>query len=290
MEILSARDLSKYLKINEKKIYKLAQESKLPYTKIGGKVAFTKELIDRWILENTTREQNIYLAGSDDILLRRIINLYNQRNEGTVFYAPVGSVNGLRLLKDSAASMSCVHIFDVEKKDQDLSYLDRYLSKDGYIVVELFTREQGIIVSKGNPKGIRGIEDIASRNVKFINRNQGSGTRILVDFLLHEKSVDPSKIQGYTLEIESHLEAGLKVLQGEAEASFGIRHVAHMLSLDFVPQFNERFDLVIPVDQYYYGHVKSFLAFFEQPTLLHNIRDFTGYAITKIGSVIHKNV
>ena len=289
MEILSARDLSKYLKINEKKIYKLAQESKLPYTKIGGKVAFTKELIDKWILENTTREQNIYLAGSDDILLRRIIDLYNQRNEGTVFYAPVGSVNGLRLLKDSAASMSCVHIFDVEKKNQDLSYLDRYLSKDGYIVVELFTREQGILVAKGNPRGIRGMEDIALKNVKFINRNQGSGTRILVDFLLHEKSIDPAKIQGYTLEIESHLEAGLKVLQGEADASFGIRHVAHMLDLDFIHQFNERFDLVIPVDQYYCGHVKTFLAFFEQPTLLHNIRDFTGYAITKIGSVIHKN-
>lgn len=289
MEILSARDLSKYLKINEKKIYKLAQESKLPYTKIGGKVAFTKELIDKWILENTSREHNIYLAGSDDILLRRIIDLYNQRNEGTVFYAPVGSVNGLRLLKDSGASMSCVHILDVEKKNQDLSYLDRYLVKDEYVVVELFTREQGILVAKGNPKGIRGMEDIASKNIKFMNRNQGSGTRILVDFLLHEKNIDPSKIQGYSSEIESHLEAGLKVLQGEAEASFGIRHVAHMLNLDFIHQFNERFDLVIPVDQYYYGHVKSFLAFFEQPTLLHNIRDFTGYVITKIGSVIHSN-
>jgi len=290
MEILSARDLSRYLKINEKKIYKLAQESKLPYTKIGGKIAFTKELIDKWILENTAREQNIYLAGSDDILLRRIIDLYNQRNDGTVFYAPVGSVNGLRLLKNAGASMSCVHILDVETKDQDLAYLDRYLSKEEYIVVELFTREQGLIITKGNPKGIRGMEDIASKNIKFVNRNQGSGTRILVDFLLHEKSVDPAKIAGYTSEVESHLEAGLKVLQGEAEASFGIRQVAHMLNLDFISQFNERFDLVIPVDQYYYGHVKSFLAFFEQPTLLHNIRDFTGYTITKIGSVIHKNV
>jgi putative molybdopterin biosynthesis protein len=289
MEILSARDLSKYLKINEKKIYKLAQESKLPYTKIGGKVAFTKELIDKWILENTNREKNIYLAGSDDILLRRIIDLYNHRNEGTVFYAPVGSVNGLRLLKTAAASMSCVHILDVEKKDQSLSYLDRYLTKDGFIVIELFTREQGLIVAKGNPKGIRGMEDIASKGVKFLNRNQGSGTRILVDFLLHEKSIDRGRIQGYTTEADSHLEAGLKVLQGEAEATFGIRHVAHMLNLDFVHQFSERFDLVVPVDQYYYCHVKSFLAFFEQPTLLNNIKDFTGYAITKMGSVISKN-
>ncbi len=143
MQILSAKDLSKYLKINEKKIYKLAQESRLPYTKIGGKIAFTKELIDKWILENTSREHSIYLAGSDDILLRRIIDLYNQRRDGTVFYAPVGSINGLRLLKDSAASMSCVHIFDVEKKNQDLSYLDRYLSRDDYIVVELYPVSKG---------------------------------------------------------------------------------------------------------------------------------------------------
>jgi putative molybdopterin biosynthesis protein len=290
MEILSAKDLSKYLKINEKKIYKLAQESKLPYTKIGGKIAFTKELIDKWILENTAREGNIYLAGSDDILLRRIIDLYNKRNNGTVFYAPVGSVNGLRLLQKDAATMSCVHILDVETKDQSLSYLDRYLSKDDYIVLELFSREQGILVSKNNPKNIRGMGDIAVQHAKFINRNQGSGTRILVDFLLHEKDIDPSTIKGYDSEAESHLEAGLKVLQGLADASFGIRHVAHMLGLDFVHQFDERFDLVIPLEQYYCGHVKSFLAFFEQPALLHNIKDFTGYEITRTGSVIHKDV
>jgi putative molybdopterin biosynthesis protein len=290
MHILSAKELSKYLKINEKKIYKLAQEGKLPHTKIGGKIAFTKELIDTWILENTAREHNIYIAGSDDILLRQIIDLYNRRNDGVVFYAPVGSVNGLRLLQNGSATMSCVHILDVEKKEHSLSYIDRYLTRDDYIVVELFNREQGIYTANGNPKGIRDMGDIASRQATFVNRNQGSGTRILIDFLLHQKKTDPAEIKGYASEVESHLEAGMKVLRGEVDASFGIRHIAHMLNIDFVHQYTERFDLVVPLEHYHGRHVKIFLGFFEQPALLHNIRDFTGYAITKIGSVIHKNV
>jgi len=77
MEIISARELSQYLRINEKKVYKLVQESKIPHIKIGGKIAFVREIVDRWILENTERENHIYIAGSDDILLKRIIDLNN---------------------------------------------------------------------------------------------------------------------------------------------------------------------------------------------------------------------
>ncbi|OPY66408.1 MAG: PBP superfamily domain protein [Syntrophorhabdus sp. PtaU1.Bin050] len=289
MEILSAKDLSKYLKINEKKIYKLVQESKIPHIKIGGKIAFTKEIIDRWILENTEREKQIYIAGSDDILLSRIINFYNSRSQNTAFYAPVGSINGLRLLKDRAATMSCVHIFDTDKKEHNLSYLDRYLPKDSFVVRRLFSREQGIYLPKGNPKGIRGFEDVIVKGVKFINRNQGSGTRILIDFLIQEKGIDPLKINGYTMEVESHLQAGLKVLRGEAEAAFGIRYVAHMLDLAFVPQLMERFDMVIPTEHYHTNHVQTFLTFFEQPALLNHIQDFTGYDTTEMGSTTYHN-
>ena len=209
MEIISTKELSKYLKINEKKIYKLVQESKIPYIKIGGKIAFTKEIIDKWILENTAREQHIYIAGSDDVLLRRIIDIYNSKNIGTVFYAPVGSMNGLKILKSGSAMMSCVHILDIEKKEYNLSYIDRYLNKDDFVVIHLFLREQGIYLPKNNPNGIHLIEDIANKGVTFVNRNQGSGTRLLIDFLLHEKNIDPLAIKGYNIEVESHLQAGL---------------------------------------------------------------------------------
>jgi excisionase family DNA binding protein len=287
MEIISTKELSKYLKVNEKKIYKLVQGSKIPHIKIGGKIAFTKELIDRWILENTEMEKNIFIAGSDDILLRRIIDIYNSKNESTAFYAPVGSMNGLKILKSGSAMMSCVHILDIEKKEYNLSYIDRYLNKDDFVVIHLFLREQGIYLPKNNPNGIHLIEDIANKGVTFLNRSRGTGTRLLIDFLLHEKNIDPLAIKGYNTEVESHLQAGLKVLKGEVEAAFGIRHVAHLLDLDFIPQYKEKFDLVIAKEYFHSSQVKTFLTFFEQPALLHYIKDFTGYDTTKIGNIIH---
>lgn len=286
MEILSAKELSKYLKINEKKIYKLAQEGILPHVKIGGKVAFTKELIDRWILENTEREKHVLVAGSDDPLLRQVIDLFNAKNDGVIYYAPVGSINGLKLLQAKAANMSCVHILDMEKKSYTLSYISRYLSKDDYRAIQLFYRTQGLMIKKDNPKNIRSIKDLSNKSITFINRNQGTGTRLLFDFLLRENVVPQSVVNGYGNEAASHMEAGIAVLKGEVDTAFGIKYTAHLLDLDFVPLFEERFDLVIPVDYFHMPQVKTFLAFFEQPALLHSIKDFTGYDLKNTGSML----
>ena len=291
MEILSAKELSKYLKINEKKIYKLVQESKLPHAKIGGKIAFSRELIDKWMLESTEREKNIFIAGSDDILLRRIIDMYNANNHAsTIFYAPVGSMNGLKVLKNGGATMSCIHILDIEKREYNLSYIERYLDRNGYVAVHLFAREQGIYLQKGNPKGIKTIDDIVSKGATFINRSKGSGTRLLFDFLLFEKKMDPSTISGYNNEVESHFQAGLNILKGNADTSFGIRYVAHVLDLDFIPLFSEHFHMVIPEEHYCSQYVKSFLSFFEQSVFLSHIKDFSGYDIARTGSILQANV
>jgi len=287
MKILSARDLAGYLRINEKKIYKLAQESKIPHLKIGGKVAFTKELIDRWILENTEREKVILIAGSDDLLLRKMIDTYNNEKAGIIFYAPVGSINGLKILKKNAATMSCVHILDVEKRAYTLSYMDRYLSAEGYVVVQLFFREQGLFVKKGNPKGIGSLKDIAGNDVAYINRNQGSGTRVLFDFLIGEAKIAPDHIKGYAREVGSHIEAGLRVLGGDGDCALGIRYIANILGLDFIPLFNERFDMVIPEDHFHSVQVKSFLSFFEQQRLVNSISDFTGYDVSNTGGILY---
>ena len=286
MELLSAKELSKYLKINEKKIYKLAQDGAIPHVKIGGKIAFAKELIDKWILENTEREKRILIAGSDDPLLRRVIDLFNGEHKGVIYYAPVGSINGLKLLQANAANMSCVHILDMEKKSYTLTYINRYLPKDDYKAIQLFHRNQGLFLKKNNPKGVHSIKDLADRNVAFMNRNEGSGTRLLFDFLLRESNIDRTAINGYGKEAESHMEAGISVLKGEADAAFGIEHTAHILDLDFVPLFQERFDLVIPADCFHAPQVKSFLTFFEQPALLHYIKDFTGYDLKNTGALL----
>jgi putative molybdopterin biosynthesis protein len=286
MEIMSARDLSKYLKVNEKKIYKLVQEGKLPTMKIGGKVTFAKELIDKWILASTGGAEHLLLAGSDDAFLRNIIDAYNALHEKLVFYAPVGSINGLIALRENKATMSCVHIIDGTIQNNYLSYVDKYLGQDAYVVISLYLREQGIMVRKGNPKGIKSLQHIAAKGATFINRNQGSGTRLLLDFLLNEAGVDPISIKGYEQEADSHLQVGLSVLGGETDAGFGIRYVANMLGLDFIFLFQERFDLVVSKDFYPNAQVKAFLSFFEQASRSHNANDYVGYDTKGAGQIV----
>ncbi len=289
MEIMSIRELSKYLKTNEQLLYKMVQESRIPSSRINGKIVFTREIIDKWMLQNTVREQHIYLAGSDDPLVKAIIDGYNSRLNGLVFYAPIGAMNGLKVLKEEGATMSCVHILDLEKKDYNPSYVQRYLGTGDYIVIHLFMREQGLCVQKGNPKGIASLEDLSAHGITFVNRPKGCGTRLLLDFLLQEKGIDPYSIKGYEKARESYseMETALTVLNGTADAGFCIRHPAHVLGLSFITLAHESFDMVIPRQQSYTAQVKNFLNFFDQAELVHYVHDFTGYDVGKMGQIIY---
>jgi len=253
------------------------------------KIAFAREILDTWISQTTEREKQILVAGSDDMLFRKIVDAFNNRSDGghTIFYAPVGSLNGLGLLKTGAAHLSCVHIMDLEAKEYNATYVERFLGDRNYLVVHLYLREQGIFLEKGNPKNVQALSDIAERGLRFVNRNRGSGTRLLFDFLLHQNGIEPAAIKGYDVEVTSHLESGLKVLQGSAEAAFGIKYVAHMLDLSFLPLFKERFDLVVPDDYSQNRSVRRLLAFFEQGTLISLAGDCTGYDLTKTGSIVN---
>lgn len=285
MEILDAKELSDYLGLNQKLIYQHAREGRLPSTRIGGKVVFTRESIDQWIIESTEQSLSLHVAGSDDALFKAIMAAYMAETGNFVFYAPVGSMNGLRLLRKRAANISCVHILDVDKKEYNLSYLPRYLDDGRYTVVTMYSRQQGIYVRKSEKNRID-LSDLASKKLSFVNRNKGSGTRLLFDFLLNEQGIDPSDIRGYGTEAQSHLEAGIEVLSGRADAAFGAQYIADRLDLRFVPLFKERFDMVIPEEYRYSQEATSLLSFFDQRRLLPYLKRFSGYGITQTGSVL----
>lgn len=287
MEILNVKEIAKYLKVNEKKIYAMVQEGKLPYVKIGGKLGFPKEVVDRWIMERVEGEKDILIAGSDDPLLKIIIDTFNRESkDATIFYAPVGSIKGLELLSTHRAKMACCHLLNINKKDYSPSYLGRYLSSDNFFIVELFKRTQGLIVKKGNPQAIKGLKDLLKSNIFFVNRNKGSGTRLLFDFLLSEEKIDPSLIRGYDREVESHLKAGLFVLKGLADCAFGIAYVAHLLDLEFIPMFVERFDLVLPEELIDRANTRSFISYFEQHRILKVVGECPGYDVENSGKIL----
>ncbi|MBF0406889.1 MAG: helix-turn-helix transcriptional regulator [Candidatus Riflebacteria bacterium] len=286
MEILSAKDIASYLNINEKKVYQLVKDNEIPFTRIGGKLVFSREIIDRWIRENTASEQNILIAGSDDVLLKVIIDNYNKTSKNTVFYASVGSINGLQLLKMGRAAVCCVHILDLEGKHSHW-YLDRYLNREEFVVLKLFTREQGLFLPPDNPHKIKNFKDIFDRKLKFATRNKGSGTRILIDFLMKENGLVVDDRQN-CIEAQSHISAGSKVCSEEADASFGIRHVAEILNLHYIPVFNEPFDMIIPVDLWETHKIRELINFFDPASLNNQSGKFAGYDYSTMGSISWK--
>jgi putative molybdopterin biosynthesis protein len=117
-------------------------------------------------------------------------------------------------------------------------------------VVHLVYRIQGLMMARGNPKKIGGIADLKRADITFVNRQEGSGTRVLLDIQLRQLGINPREIKGYEREMETHLAVGLSITRGEADAALGIEAAARSCDLDFLPLFRERYDLVMPIASY----------------------------------------
>jgi putative molybdopterin biosynthesis protein len=261
-EMLTTDDLSEYLQIHKNQIYRLIRERKIPATRLTGKWLFPKQLVDQWVIESakdTVRvekkqeaiENRIVIAGSNDIALEALTKSVQIRHPSfTVSLSNVGSLAGLLALRRGTCHIAASHLLDAETGEYNTSHIKKSFSDLKVRVVNLAHREQGLLIKKGNPLGIRNLKDLAGKKAVFINRQEGSGTRVLLDFRLKESRIDPSEISGYTNIAYTHMEVALAILGGAADIGMGIRAAAKLLGLDFIPIANERFDLIIPNEYY----------------------------------------
>jgi putative molybdopterin biosynthesis protein len=287
-EMLTTKELSELLRLNEKKVYKLIKEGGIPHVRIAGKWLFPKEHIMRWIDERVQRERDIYMVGSDDILLARLLALYSRERfpQSLTFYSSVGSMRGIQALAHKKGHACCVHLLDVETGEYNLPFLNRHLASQKYTVVNLCYRRQGLLVQKDNPLGIKGLEDLVKKGLRFINRNEGSGTRLLLEYLMNEKGLAGKEMVGFADAVDTHLEVALKVLLAEADAGLGIEYVAHLLPLDFIPLQEERFDLVIPKELWPTQIMQGFLSYVDPAVIQRIARTLPGYNLKDTGKVI----
>src|SRR5208283_4072669 len=160
--------------------------------------------------------------------------------------AHVGSMGGLMALKRGEAHMSGTHLLDEQTGEYNIPYLKKVLPDRKIFLINLVYRQQGLLVKRGNPKGIKGFEDLARDDVTFMNRQSGSGTRLLLDKHLRELGIDSASIKGYEREEYTHMTVASAVLTGLADAGLAIDSSAKALQLDFIPVANERYDLAIP--------------------------------------------
>ena len=190
-------------------------------------------------------DETILCIGSHDITLDLLAQFLSSQNRRLVS-ANVGSQGGLVALGRGESHLAGAHLLDPDSGEYNLPYLDRYLPEMPVRVVALVGREQGLLVLRGNPKGIRSLADLARPGITFVNRQRGAGTRVLLDYHLGLEQIDLSEIHGYEREEYTHLAAAAAVASGRADCGLAIAAAASALALDFVPLFKERYDLVIP--------------------------------------------
>lgn len=190
-------------------------------------------------------EGNIILLGTHDITYE-VINgqLMRAHPELTLFTAATGGKRGLEALTKGLCHLAAMHMFDEEEGDYNLPHVRR--AEIPLVLVNLFSRDLGLVVAQGNPKSIQGLEDLLRPEVNFINRQLGSGTRMLMEYHLRQAKLDTSKIKGFNQEAYTHMSAAAAVSSGAADAGLGIPATAKASRLDFVPCFRERLDLAIP--------------------------------------------
>jgi putative molybdopterin biosynthesis protein len=231
--------------------------------------------------------RTIVIVGSHDntldILADQIKATHSQL---TISSSHVGSMGGLMAIKRGVCHLSGAHLLDTRDGTYNLSYVEKYLSGLEVKLVNLVFREQGLIIRRGNPKGIQGIKDLVRPDVAFINRQAGSGTRILLDYQLKQFGIDPAAISGYHHEEFTHMAVAVAVLSGTVDAGLGIYAAAKALDLDFIPVVTEQYDLIIPVVHFESENIQLLLQIINSREFKRRVEALGGYGTEKTGEII----
>ena len=296
-QLLSTREVAKLLGVNEKMVYTLVADKGLPATKITGKWLFPSHLVAQWVEAHTINypepisqlppyEGILIITGSNDLLLEQAMNLFNSRYADQVaVFANLGSMGGLRALRQNLCHMAASHLLQEKDSEYNFDVALQELDKMP-AVVNLSRREQGLILPKGNPQAIKNIEDIGQPGVRIVNRALGTGTRLLLDHELKKAGINGAKIDGYQHEVARHMDVGLEILSGRADAGPGIRAVAGILGLDFLPIRWERYDLMIAKERFFDEGVQRFLSLLHDPEFKRLGDAVYGYDLSLSGKMV----
>jgi molybdate-binding protein/DNA-binding transcriptional regulator YhcF (GntR family) len=201
--------------------------------------------------QSTDRANTIVVVGSHDLALDLLVSkLKSGHPDITVELNHAGSLGGLIALQEGRADLAGIHLLDEETGEYNYPYLKHLLPGRQLAVVHLAYRIQGIMFAKGNPKGIKSFEDLGRSDITIVNRQKGSGTRVLLDFELRKSGIDPSRVKGYEREVDTHLTVATSISRGQADVGLGIQAAADANELDFLPILRERYDLIIPRENY----------------------------------------
>ncbi|MBI4765121.1 MAG: molybdopterin biosynthesis protein [Deltaproteobacteria bacterium] len=237
--------------------------------------------------EESVLSRTVVIVGSHDNTLDLLGNfLTNQHPQFRLTSSNVGSTGGLMALKRGIAHLAGSHLLDPETGGYNITYIRRLIPDVPVKGVNLVLRQQGLILGRGNPKKIAGLEDLTRKDLTFINRQAGSGTRILLDFRLKELGLDAALIRGYEEEEFTHMAVAVAVLSGRADVGLGIYAAARALDLDFIPVVQEEYDLVIPEKFFGDEKIQALLSVIRSADFQEAVRALGGYDLSLTGKIV----
>ncbi|MBH74514.1 MAG: molybdopterin biosynthesis protein [Dehalococcoidia bacterium] len=235
-------------------------------------------------INNTT-----VILGSHDLTIDLLANLMKRHYPRyNISSANVGSLGGIMALKRGEAHIAGAHLLDEETGEYNLSYIQQFLPSTPILVIGLVRRIQGLIVKKSNPKNIRHFMDLIRPDVLFVNRQRGSGTRMLLDFELKKLNISSNQINGYSREQYTHLSVAADVASGIADVGLGILAASKALDLDFIPIGEEQYDLIIPKEFYSLPNIQALLSVMAHSDFATSIIRYGGYTCNKPGQILNE--
>lgn len=296
-------EVAKLLKVSKLTVYDLAKKGELPVFRVGRQMRIHTKDLDNYISINKTMVSqvpsleshipevkgtyHIVISGQDMVL--DILGKYIEK--GSIYKtlrSHAGSLNGLISMYNGECDIVSLHMFDGDTEEYNLPYIKKILVGYPYVLLNLLSRKAGFYVQKGNPLNIRSWADLNQENVTIINREKGSGARILLDEQLRINNILSKNIKGYHNEERNHLSVASAISSGIADVGVGIEKAAKIVGIDFVPLTTERYDLVIlktPKNDKLISIVKEILSSQQFQSEINAIGD---YDTSQTGSIINE--
>jgi len=299
-ELMNTKEVAQYLGIHEKQVYLLIKERKVPATRITGKWVFPKKMIDEWIASSAQKglgearqkgkriEGALLAAGSNDPVLDILqTHIRNRYPEFYIFSANTGSTEGLKALDKGYTDIAWSHLFDPETGEYNIPFLPSLLSNIDPVVVNLFHRELGFVIAPKNPLKIETFADLTGKGITFINRQQGAGTRVLLDYHLQKLGISGANIEGYEKEVFTHFEVGLAILSQEADVGIATSAIAKLLGLSFVPITQESFDMILNKNVFFDRGIQALIEILNSSGFRTRVANLGNYDFNKSGKIIY---
>ena len=232
-------------------------------------------------------QNTVVVIGSHDPLLDELGDmLHLADNDVYMSSSHVGSMGGIMAIRRGEAHAAGCHLLNTDNGEYNVSFIKKYFPRGGVKLVRCVGRQQGMMVAKGNPLGIKAFADIAKPGVRYVNRQRGSGTRILTDYLCKQNELDTAAIYGYDREELTHTSVAAQIVSGSADAGMGIYSAAKLYDLDFIPICIEEYDLIVPDHAWDTPQVRAMLETMKSDAFREKILSLGGYTVENPGEII----